>query len=461
MDNDNNLPVAVDGDQAIIGTDIYSSSGVTAHAQVMKLAWGNDATVTRATTTTPLPVQVFGLTGNLATVTVTGAVRGLGIFNVGNTSGSAIHVTGGINAFVYGVTGASPVAVTGGVSVTNSIGITGTVNVTGGRYLSQTTDSIIVGGTVARSWYLSNGTDNVKVYAADGGVTLPIRIIGADGTPIGNSGGALNVNLVNAGFSASVTFSGILGVINSAGTVLRVEGTAGGTPVPISGSVSFIDGAQVTIANNPLAVDILPSQLTIAGNPSFPATAKNIEKLFMYYEGGYAYSIPWYLRALRYDLGWEGPTGSVAKRLNELVTDGSNNRQATFTGVRTYNSTKNSINTYNIQVSSTSPVLIDPNGATKNIKHGVTIKNTHPTASVVLGAGINNPAVSTVYWSAPNSDVYYGIHLGPSESIFIPNSISMPDDSGNFPQVTTPAPMYAKVYNESGTVNATLFIMAV
>jgi hypothetical protein len=281
-DNDNNLLVAVDGDQAVIGTDIYSSAGLTAHAQVMKVAWGNDATVTRATTTTPLPVQVFGLTGTLATVTVTGAVRGLGVFTVGNTAGSPVHVTGGVNAFVYGVAGATPVTVTGSVNINAPVGITGTVNVTGGRYLNSTTDSILVGGTVARNWNLTNATDNIKVYAPDGGATFSVKIVGAGGSVIGSSGDALNVNMVNAGISANITIGSTINVQNAAGTVMRIEGTAGGTPVRVSGTISLASSA-IEVTNTVLPVDIQPTQLTLSGSPQFPAAAKNVEKLFTFY----------------------------------------------------------------------------------------------------------------------------------------------------------------------------------
>lgn len=461
MDNDNNLPVAVDGDQAIIGTDIYSSAGVTAHAQVMKVAWGNDATVTRATTTTPLPVQVFGLTGTLATVTVTGAVRGLGTFTVGNTSGSPIHVTGGVNAFIYGVTGATPVTVTGSVNILSAIGITGVVNVTGGRYLTSATDSILVGGTVARNWNLTNATDNVKVYAPDGGHTLSVKIVGAGGNVIGSSGDALNVNLVNAGLSASITFSGVIQVVNSTGTVLRVEGTAGGTPVPVSGTVALAD-SSIEIRNTVVPVDIQPSSLTIAGSPLFPAAAKNIEKLLMFYENGNAYGIPWYLRSLKSDLGWEGQTGSVAKRLNELVTDGSSNRQAEFTGVRTYNATKNTIKTFRVSVNSTTPVLLDPNGRTTIIKHGVTIKNISTEYSVMIGAGIFDVAVSVTLWSPPVQTNQYGIHLSPLESIFIPNMIFQGDiNNSGLASLSMMSPLYAKIVESGVSSTEILSIMAV
>lgn len=461
MPDDNNLPVPIDGDQAIIGTDVYSSGGETAHAQVMKVAWGDQNTVNRANTNSPLPVKVYGMSGPFDTITVTGAVRGLGTFTIGNTSGSPVHVTGGVNSFVYGVVGATPVAVTGAVNILSAIGITGVVNITGGRYLNSTTDSVIVGGTVARNWNLTNLNDNVTVYGFGGATFLSSKIMGSDGTVIGNSGGALNVNVIGAGISATVNIGSVVGVQNATGSVLRIEGTAGGTPVQIEGEVSLSSSSKIEITNDPLEIDVKFIGMTFAGAPQFPANTLNINKLLTYYEVGQYYTIPWFLREMRGDLGWGTAAGSLAKRMNQLVTDGGEVKTGTFVGVRTFNATKNAINTYNIAVNSNSAVLIDPSGVSKNIKHGVTIKNTHPTASVILGAAINNPAVSLINWSAPDSDVYYGIHLGPSESIFIPNSISMPDSNGQFPIATTPPPMYGKVYNQTGSVTATLFIMAV
>jgi len=454
MDVNNNLPVAVDGDQAIIGTDVYTSSGVTAHAQVMKIAWGNDATVTRATTTTPLPVQVYGLTGTLSTVTVTGSVRGLGSFTVGTTYTSPLHVTGGINAFVFGVTGATPVTVTGGVSILSNIGITGTVNVTGGRPLTQATDSITVGGTVSRNWNLSNATDNVKVYASDSGLTLPVKIVAADGTIIGASGNALNVNVVGAGISANVTISSTIQVENSA-NILRVQGTTNGTALPITGSVSFINGSEITVANNPLLIDTQFSGVSYAGEVEWPSATNNIEKLLSFYENSNLYTIPWYLKDIRSDLTIQGLTGSIGKRINELVTDGSTNRNASFVGVRTFNSTRNPIKTWRVTVNSNTAVLLDSGPYTNNIKHGVTIKNISTTNSVMIGAGVFSPTTPTV-WAAPTLDSQFGIHLSPMESIFIPSSIFV-----SFLVEDAIPPLYGKIV-ESNISSATIIsIMAV
>lgn len=285
MDENNNLPIAVDGDQAIIGTDVYSSAGQTAHAQVMKVAWGNDATVTRATNDTPLPVKVFGLTGELSRLSITGSVSGIGRFSVISTKTDPVYVTGGVNAFIYGVTGAPPVAVTGGVSILGNVGITGTVNVTGGRYLSASTDTVTVTGGVGRSWNLTNANDNLRIYSHSGATTIPTTLFSSNGSAIGSSGDALNVNIIGAGISANVSISSSVGVFNYADTILRVQGTANGTPIAttISGTpkVSLRTDGYLNESQYPLFVDARPTQISTISFPTSLNAANNLEKLFI------------------------------------------------------------------------------------------------------------------------------------------------------------------------------------
>ena len=286
MDNDSNLPVPIDGqNSANIGTDVYPISGGTAHAQVVKVAWGNSLNVNRADEDTPLPVKIFGLTGSLATVTVTGSVGGLGKFTVTNTVSDPLQVTGGVRAFVSGTTGGTPVAVTGGVYILGNVGITGAVNVTGGRFLSHTTDTVQVTGSVARGWVLNNADDNVKIWSHSGGTLIPSAIYSSSGVGIGASGNALNVNVIGAAINATVTVGATVGIDNAVGTVLRVQGTANGTPIPVSvngvPSVYLRDDATLISTNNPLYVDSTPTQLIIGSIPTSMASANNIEKMFV------------------------------------------------------------------------------------------------------------------------------------------------------------------------------------
>lgn len=443
-DENNNLPIRVDGnEQAIIGTDVYVYGGQTAHAQVMKVAWGNEFTVNRATLEQPLPVQVYGITGSLATVTVTGSVRGLGTFNIGNTSGSAIHVTGGVNSFVYGVAGATPVAVTGSVSISSLVGITGTVNTTGGRFLSSSTDSIMVSGTLAKSWNLTNANDNITVYGFGGATFLSSKIAGSDGTIIGNSGGALNVNVVGAGISATVNVAAVIGVQNATGGVLRIEGTAGGTPVPVS--ISAIT-PQVTVFNNsenPFFVDMMRSLVSYTGSYPDP-TLNNLEKMFVTKQPGTntLISTAQMLNGINSVCGNYGGNNTIYKRLENI-------EQGTST-LRTHNNTNSSIRTKRVELNSTSAVLLDPSAAiSSGINHGVTIKNIGTTV-VTLGAAV----LSGTSYVAPTNQNDFGIVLLLNESIFIPAKIYVPGSFVN-------PPLYGRVdFSSTGTTGA-VAIMAV
>lgn len=285
-DNNNNLPVPIDGgDRAFIGTDVFLYGGQTAHAQVMKVAWGDFDVVNRATTNTPLPVQVYGITGSIPRISVTGTVSGLGRFSVVSTKTDPVYVTGGVNSYIYGITGAPPVAVTGSVSILGSVGITGAVSVTGGRYLSASTDTVTVTGGVGRSWNLTNVNDNIRIYSHSGATTIPATLFSSNGSAIGSSGDALNVNIVGAGISANVSISSSIGVFNYQDTILRVQGTANGTPIPttISGTpkVSLRTDGYLNESLYPLFVDARPTGLTIASLPNSLNAANNLEKLFI------------------------------------------------------------------------------------------------------------------------------------------------------------------------------------
>jgi hypothetical protein len=327
VDNDNNLPVAVDdGNQAIIGTDIFSNSGVTAHAQVMKVAWGNELTVNRVTSTSPMPVQVYGLTGSLSTVTITGSVYGLGSFNVANTAGSPVHVTGGIRTFVYGVTGAPAVAVTGSVILGSSVGITGTVTVTGGKVLNWDVDRVQVTGSLGKSWNLSNLTDSIQVYGPAGSTHVFARIMGPSGTPIGASGDALNVNVVGAGISATVNVSSNVSVQNVTGTVLRIQGTANGEPIPVSGTVSLSANTEVLIDDESPVNVIPPESLIIYGKESQDESLLNsFEKVFVAPETGTSkyHTVATWLRYVYDILGGATGANTLLQQIKN-IGDGTN-----------------------------------------------------------------------------------------------------------------------------------------
>jgi hypothetical protein len=292
-DRDNNVEIEFvpGGNTGSVATD-YPTSGVTnAHVQIVKVCWGEPSEANRVTTAAPLPVNV--ISGN--TLEVSGIVSGTGNFTVvnsntspfriqGTTSGVAVPVTG----YVQGVTGGVAVGVTGTVTVGNTFyyvqGISGGIPfaITGGRGLCAATDSITVSGTVGVTGgrYLLPAFDGVKVYNSTLGTTIPVQIWGSNGA-VGMSGSALNVNLVGAGITATVTVGAVIGISQAdptvplyvsgatAGPAVRVKGALTGgavevgwssaLPVSISGSIGGISFSDVNMVNR---LDTINNNLT-------------------------------------------------------------------------------------------------------------------------------------------------------------------------------------------------------
>ena len=263
-DIDQNVTIDITGNTASIATD-YTTSGVTnAHVQIVKLAFGSETTATRVTTSAPLPVDIRA---SNATVGITGSVGGLGDFKVRNaTSGN-----NNIPIIVSGITSTSypPVQINGTVQgITNGIlaGITGTITardnlriqgltsgypiaITGGRPLTSGTDTVGVTGTVTISGgrYLGQTTDNVRIFAGSDGATLiPVVMRDSYGNLIGSSGGALNVNLIGAGITATVSVSTLIGICQPNQTVpLFIAGGTAGPAVRIKGSFGGSEAVEV------------------------------------------------------------------------------------------------------------------------------------------------------------------------------------------------------------------------
>ena len=266
------------GNTAAIATDYYNS----AHFQVNKMAFGGEtAAIVRVSSSTPLPVNIQSTTTYLG---ITGSVGGLGNFKVINGATSTLIVSGTtsasyvpvqINGTVQGVVGGVNVPIEGTVSVGNSITILGgstlslvnPVGITGGRRLSYTTDSVsIIGSTLGISVMpnLLMSKDSVRVYGACGGTEIPVNLRDGSGNLIGSSGGALNVNLVGAGITATVTVSALVGVCQAYPNVpFTVTGVTAGTPVRIIGTqgsgelnVRFATNPSIDTIINPVTVDI-------------------------------------------------------------------------------------------------------------------------------------------------------------------------------------------------------------
>lgn len=273
-DTNANLTVDITGNTAAIATDYINNS----HFQVNKLAWGDTLAANRVSTSSPLPVDIRLAT---ATIGVTGSVSGLGSFRVINATSSTLIVTGTtsssytpvqVNAVIQGITNSVLVGVTGTLNV-NSVTILGgstmtllnPIGITGGRKLNYATDSITIqGSTVAVSSmpFLLQSTDSVRVYSAAGATLIPVNLRDGSGNLIGSSGGALNVNLIGAGITATVSVSAIVGVCQAspfyiagatAGPALRIKGTNGAEE---SVYVKFYDAPTIATITNPVTVDL-------------------------------------------------------------------------------------------------------------------------------------------------------------------------------------------------------------
>lgn len=179
VDNDPNIVIETAGLTASVATDIAQFGGYTAHFQVVKLAHGVTGAASVVSSSSPLPVTFAGG----LTATVTGFTGPISIQGV--ASGTAVTVTGTVLA--AGITG-SPVYVK---TFTGS-----QVEVTGGRNLSKSNDS-------------------VSVYGPSGLTYVYANLVDSSGSGVGVSGGALNVNVVgatiNATIPSTVTVAGISG----------------------------------------------------------------------------------------------------------------------------------------------------------------------------------------------------------------------------------------------------------
>jgi hypothetical protein len=185
VDNDTNIVIETSGLTAAVATDVARFGGITAHFQMMKLAYGATGTATVVTSSSPLPVSVAGgMTATISGFTGTIYVQG--------PAGGPVVVSGTVNAI--GLSG-SPVFVS-----TQS----GTrVEVTGGRPLAKATDSVSVWGPSGLTY----------VYA---------NLVDSSGAGIGISGDALKVSVVGAAINATV------------GTTLSVQGFSGGYALNIN-----------------------------------------------------------------------------------------------------------------------------------------------------------------------------------------------------------------------------------
>lgn len=189
-----NIIIETGGTTASVATDLAQLSGITTNFQIFKLGYGVTGSVTLVSSSNPLPVSV----GATLSANITGFSGPMSVQGI--ASGTPLTITGTVLA--SGITG-SPVYVK---TFTGS-----QVEVTGGRYLSKTNDSVSVWGPNGITYIYANLVDQA-------------------GNSLSYSNGALNVNVIGA--TISVTIDPTVGVTNQSGTALRVQGFSGGTSIP-------------------------------------------------------------------------------------------------------------------------------------------------------------------------------------------------------------------------------------
>lgn len=411
-DTDPNLTIDVTGTTGSIATEWVTSGGITnAHVQIVKLAWGDTNTATRVKTSSPLPVTVIS---NSSTLGISGTVSGLGTFTIvngisGATTG-AITVQGTtadgttpvqISGNIQGTTNGVKIGITGDVTVTNTLRIQGTtggyeVGITGGRRLNYATDTVTVYGTVGVSGgrYLLPATDAVKVYAADGGSTLAVKLLDGSGNSIGSSGGALNVNLVGAGITATVNVGTLIGICQANPNVpLYVAGATAGPAVRVKGGLT---GGAVEVAwTSALPVAIDP---TSAVNLTFEDT--NITTRLDTLLNSYMENFETALTNMQSDIGL------IKGRIPDSRTYETN----------TTIKLSDTVYTGTVAVGVTGSVKIF-NGSSTSLKNGITIKSLAPTVSTsdayliqITGNSIGTGTSSTTpYYLSPGEVIFLSV----------------------------------------------------
>ena len=252
-DTTSNIVIQTVGTTADLATDYGTNllGGSAAHLQMMKVVWGDRDSGYRVSGTYPMPVSIYGAPSNIGISG--GQINGTGNFYIanahifggnsgntvmylavaGDTSGSPVGITGTIQGF----SGSYPVAVTGDVLILSDTlrraprvqGITnGTpIEVTGGNKLNYATDSVQVIGSTVGFARLSPATDSISVFGSDLGGKVLTKLFAGDGSTIGHSGDAMNVNVVNAGLTFSVSVGLTVGITNGDQGPLRIQGASG------------------------------------------------------------------------------------------------------------------------------------------------------------------------------------------------------------------------------------------
>jgi hypothetical protein len=383
-----NIEITIATGTAVIATDFGTSGAVgfsAAHAQVSKLAWGDENSTFRASESTPIPIKIYGSTG--ATLPISGTVSGTGDFFVRTNPTFPLIIKGStfttdapvaITGSIQGIANGTPVAITGSANIMNAVSVFGisgatAIAVTGGRRLSSTTDSVSVFGTIGISGGLamSSATDSVAAWGSDGGTKVLTRLYSGDGTTLGVSGDSLKVAVTNAGFTFSVTVSATTGVTNTQGP-LQVQGyTGSGFPLTIKGSLA---GGAVEIG----AVSAVP--VGVSGTVAINDTALIAE-----------------IETLKTDIGTVATNAGYALDILNLINSSGNGAKVAVSSI-----TRPSKVVHGQKNLTTTPVIV----GTESLRTGITVKS--PTSNAVDIYVGNSISVSstTGYILSPGESIY-------------------------------------------------------
>lgn len=219
-DNDDNIIIETAGLTAAVATDVAQFAGITAHFQVVKVAFGIGGTADMVSTTSPLPVTVnSGLTATISGFSSLISVQG-------TAGGYPLPVSGTIIA--TGST-ASPVYVK---TYTGS-----QVEVTGGR--------------------LYTTSDSISVYGPSGATFLPVRLVGSTGWGIGTQGDALKVAITGATFEATIPSTvTVVGLSGATAVAVNVGNTVGINDTALLTGITGIYGQVVGLRTDLQALGV-------------------------------------------------------------------------------------------------------------------------------------------------------------------------------------------------------------
>ncbi len=250
-------------------------------------------------------IAIHGSTAAYLKVIVAGGVTGSGLSgDIGSVDNPAVYSAVEVTGAVQGISGGQALTVSAtdldirnlsagvigysGVTLIDSVAVQG---ISGGMAVSVSatdldirsltaTDVVTVVGTSADIGItgtvtatatdlgirdLAAGTDSVAVYNSAGGTTLPVDLYAA-GTALGVSGDALKVAFDSVtGVTFSVNVASNIGVSNTAGTTLAVEGKAGMVPVKVDGA-GVGDSVIVSATDLDIRSLVASDQVTVVGD---------------------------------------------------------------------------------------------------------------------------------------------------------------------------------------------------